>query len=205
MKFNRPSRIIAIIMIVVLALLFVVPIAYGQGEQPPEPTWTVHPTVTLPSDDLGYVPVTPVEQPVAEPVDFAGLLAQFGALAGVSGLIAAFVNICKSIGWVKDGKAPTWSAGLSLLALATLFALGVFRPDVDIKGLDQQAANLANFSLVLFGYISQLGLAKLSHNALKGLPVVGKSHTPEPATITGAAVGIKVYAGAGEDQSEDGR
>ncbi len=111
-------------------------------------------------------------------MDFNSLVLQFGALAGVAALITALVNIGKVAGLVKDGTAQTWSAALNLLGIGMLLALQVFRPDVDILGLDAQVAQFANVLVVVAGYVVETGLTKLVHNILKGVPVAGKSNTP---------------------------
>ena len=110
-------------------------------------------------------------------MNYTDLILQFGALAGAAALIAALVNALKAFGLVKDGDAPTWSAGLNLLGLAALLALKVFRPDLDVGALDAQVAQIAQALIVVLGFVVQLGLARQAHAWLRGVKVIGKSHT----------------------------
>lgn len=105
------------------------------------------------------------------------LLLQWSALAGFAALIALAINVLKAAGVVKDGDAPTWSAALNLAGLAGLLALRVYKPEIDVGGLDAQAAELAQVLTVIFGYVLQLLAAKATHIALRGAPLVGTSHT----------------------------
>lgn len=179
MKIQHATTYILAVVLVALALLLIAPHVKAQDGQPPTAEPTIMPTVTLPSDDPAYNSAEPVEPPAqpAEPVsvDFAGLLVGFGSLTGLSALIAAATNIGKTIGWVKDGSAPAVITGLSLIGLIALFVLNVFRPDIDVQGLDATAGSLATVLLTVFGFVWSMRFAKTAHNTLKGLPVVGKS------------------------------
>lgn len=112
---------------------------------------------------------------------FNDLIVQFGTLAGVAALIAALVNVGKVLGIVPDGSAAKVSAGLSLAAFITLAALKIFAPDVDVAGLDKQAADLAVAALYILGLVTQLGLPAKFHGFLSNadVPVIGRSHTNE--------------------------
>jgi hypothetical protein len=48
-------------------------------------------------------------------------------------------------------------------------------PDVDIAALDSQAAQIAVLLAVVAAYISEMGLSKLTHKLLSGVPAIGKS------------------------------
>ena len=108
-------------------------------------------------------------------MDFQSMIQQFGALAGVAALITIIVNVLKQFGVVKDGTAQNWVAGLNLAGLAALISLRVFMPDVDIAALDSQAAQIAVLLAVVAAYISEMGLSKLTHKLLSGVPAIGKS------------------------------
>lgn len=108
-------------------------------------------------------------------MDYNVLLTEFGSLVGFAALIAALINILKTAGIIQDGQAQTYSAAFNLVGLGVLLYLHVFQPGLDIAGLDTQAGQIANVLLVVFGYIVQLGSAKLVHTLLTGVPVVGKS------------------------------
>jgi hypothetical protein len=111
----------------------------------------------------------------AEAMDFTNLGAQWAGLAGFAALIALLINVGKVAGVVKDGQAATWSAGLNLVGLVGLLALQVFKPEVDIAGVDSQVMGLVQVGVVMFTYVLQLLESKLTHIALKGIPVAGKS------------------------------
>jgi hypothetical protein len=108
-------------------------------------------------------------------MEFQNLVTQWFGLVGFAAFIAVTINVLKLAGVVKDGAAPTWSAGLNLLGLLLLFGLKFFRPDLDLAAMDEQAAALANVAAVLIGYITQLLSSKLTHLALKSVPVIGAS------------------------------
>ncbi len=101
------------------------------------------------------------------------------SLVGFAALIAVLINILKLAGVVKDGTAQTWSAGFNLAGLMVLFVLRVFHPELDLSGFDRQAGALAEVAMVLIGYITQLFSSRLTHLALKNVPLVGKSFTAE--------------------------
>lgn len=111
---------------------------------------------------------------------FQDLIVQFATLAGVAALIAALVNVAKTFG-LPDGKAPQVSAGLSLAAFVALAALKIFKPEINVEGLDQQAADLAALVLYVLGFVVQMGLPAKFHAFLAGgnVPVFGKSFSRE--------------------------
>jgi hypothetical protein len=107
------------------------------------------------------------------------LVMLFVSLVGVGSLISIVVNILKTKGWVKDGSAPSWVLGLNLVGMVTLFILQTFFPQVDIGSLDQVAGTVAQILALVFGLVLQLGSSKLTHAAVKGMPLIGKSYTDE--------------------------
>lgn len=116
---------------------------------------------------------------------FNDLIIQFGTLVGVAALIAALVNVAKTLGIVPDGSAAKVSAGLSLAAFIGLVALKIFRPDVDVTGLDKIAADAAVATLYILGLVVQLGLPARFHGFLANsrVPLIGKSATAEREDI----------------------
>ncbi|MDX9863287.1 MAG: hypothetical protein RBT34_00635 [Anaerolineaceae bacterium] len=80
---------------------------------------------------------------------FDSLVVQWGTLLGFAALIAVLINILKLAGVVKDDTAQIWSAALNLAGLVGLFLSKVFSSDLDVPGLDQQAAEFANVMTVL--------------------------------------------------------
>ncbi len=105
------------------------------------------------------------------------LVNQWSALLGIAALIAAIINILKSVGIVKDGYAGIWSLALNLLGLILLFVVRVFHPSFDVSLLDSNAAQLANVLVVAFGFLVQIGFSKVAYLIVKGLPLIGKSFT----------------------------
>jgi len=110
-------------------------------------------------------------------MEITSIFTQFAALSGVSALIAAVINILKTLSIVKDGEAQIYSLLLNFLALAGLIGLNLFSPQTDIAALDIQAEKLAELLLIVFAYTTQLGISKLSHKIFKSAPFIGKSYT----------------------------
>lgn len=108
-------------------------------------------------------------------MEFQDLFIMWGSLAGMAALIALVINVLKLAGVVKDGTAQTWSAGLNLFGLVALFVLQIVKPDLDIAGVDGQVMAFVNVATVVLGYVIQLLSSKLTHIAITGVPVIGKS------------------------------
>lgn len=106
------------------------------------------------------------------------LIVQFGTLAGVAALVAALVNVAKTIG-LPDGSAPQLSASLSLAAFIALVGLKIFAPEVDVIALDRVDADYAVVALYILGFIVQMGLPAKIHNFLSGadVPLIGKLYS----------------------------
>lgn len=115
----------------------------------------------------------------APPTDLTGLAVQFGALLGVAALVAALINAGKTFGVVKDGDAPKWSLALNTVGFLALVVTRLFAPQVDPAAADQAAGQVAQILVLVLGLVSQFGAAKLANNGLRGLPVIGKSHSRE--------------------------
>ena len=108
------------------------------------------------------------------------LVLQLGTLGGVGLLIPAVINILKSLNVVKDGTAPTWSAGLNLLALLGLFLVHVIDPAgaVDKIGIaDTLAGQIAQIAVLVFGLYLQIKVSGWGHQTLRGIKLVGKSYS----------------------------
>ena len=97
---------------------------------------------------------------------FETLIVQFVQLAGFAALVAAFVNVAKVFG-LPDGSAPRLSAFLSLVAFGVVVSLKIFRPEVDLAGVDALAADLAVAVLYILGFLVQMGLPAYIHEFLK--------------------------------------
>lgn len=101
----------------------------------------------------------------------------FASLVGVSKLIAAVINLLKTIGVVKDGTSAKWAAALNLLAFIVLVLLGVFKPALTMELLDGYAGQIAAILLFVLGFISQIVGSQSAHVALSNarVPLIGKS------------------------------
>lgn len=101
----------------------------------------------------------------------------FASLIGVSKLIAAVINLLKTIGVVKDGTSAKWAAALNLLAFIVLVLLGVFKPALTMELLDGYAGQIAAILLFVLGFISQIVGSQSAHVALSNarVPLIGKS------------------------------
>lgn len=103
----------------------------------------------------------------------------FASLVGVSKLIAAVINLLKTIGVVKDGTSAKWAAALNLLAFIALVLLGVFRPDLTMELLDGYAGQIAAILLFVLGFITQIIGSQTGHESLSKarVPLIGKSYS----------------------------
>lgn len=111
--------------------------------------------------------------------DIYNLVLSFGTLAGFAALVAVLINILKTIGVVKDGAAPTWSAILNLAGLAGLVIAKIVVPDLSIGDVDAVAGQVAGILVVVLGYIVQIVVSNETHHALTstGIPVIGMSYS----------------------------
>lgn len=105
------------------------------------------------------------------------ILAIVLSLGGVAAFIAALVNAGKAVGLVQDGQAPTYSLLANVVLFVVVAIVGVFAPATDLKGLDGLAEQFAEVLVLLLGIATQLGLTKQFAQILKGLPVIGFSHS----------------------------
>lgn len=118
-------------------------------------------------------------------MELPDLLVTFTALAGVGAFVALLVNVLKTAGVVHDGDAKTWATGLNLVGLVALYILRLVRPDVELAQVDQVAATVAQIGVLVLGLVAQLGVSQATHAIVKGVPLVGTSHTAqEPPSFT---------------------
>ncbi len=103
------------------------------------------------------------------------VLVQWPSLVGVAALIAMLIDIGKSAGWLQDGVAPKWSAGLNLLGMVALIAFKIFKPMLAIEIIDAQAGIIASVLLVVSGYVLMIITSRQTHQSLAGVPFIGKS------------------------------
>jgi Mg2+/Co2+ transporter CorB len=107
------------------------------------------------------------------------LLTLVMSLAGVGSLVAVLVNIGKAVGLVKDGQAPMYTTGAGLLVMVILFIAGIIKPDFDVAGTDTVVGQVAQILSMIFSLVWPLISARLTHNAIKGTPILGKSYSQE--------------------------
>lgn len=106
---------------------------------------------------------------------FEKTLVEFAALLGFATLVPVIINILKTFGVVKEDTAQTWSAGINLIGLLALYGLRLFRPELSVEGIDAVFLEVATVGTYILGFMSQLGISKLTHTILRGTAVIGKS------------------------------
>ncbi len=98
-------------------------------------------------------------------------------LVGFPALLAALINVAKSMGWLPDGAAPKVNL-IAHIAAYVGVGVAVFLGKVDIlPGLDAQLSAAANVLLAVLAFLTSLGVTPKAHEWLKGLPVVGYRHS----------------------------
>ena len=94
---------------------------------------------------------------------FEKTLVEFAALLGFATLVPVIINILKTFGVVKEDTAQTWSAGINLIGLLALYGLRLFRPEFSVEGIDAVFLEVATVGTYILGFMSQLGISKLTH------------------------------------------
>lgn len=107
------------------------------------------------------------------------LVAVAASLGGVGFLISVLVNIGKTVGLIKDGQAQNWVTGGNLLVMVLVYAGGLIKPDLDMPGIDSTVGQVAQILAMSFSLIWPMIASKITHNALKGTAIIGKSYTAE--------------------------
>jgi len=112
-------------------------------------------------------------------MNIEGLLVILAGLAGVGTLVTFVVNTLKSAKIVKDGQGDIWATGLNLVALVAVFIVKGFFPDVELGDVDQWATKLTELGVTATPFILLLMkvVSNWSHGKVKGLPLIGKSHS----------------------------
>lgn len=89
-----------------------------------------------------------------------------GTMFGAQALISLTIDVLKWAGVVKDGSAGKWSAALQLFGFASIaLALGLY-PSFDFPKLDAAFQVIAQFGVLVFGYIVQVVGGKQVHRAV---------------------------------------
>ena len=105
-------------------------------------------------------------------VELSLVLAIAATMVGAQALISVLVDVLKWAGVVDDGTAGKWSAAFNLVGLAAIAVGLYFNRDFDFTALDIQLKTLAEFAVLVFGYIVQIAGSKRVHQlTAKGLGV----------------------------------
>ncbi len=167
---KRILILLAIVTVLITASLMLAPVAPALAQSPTPPV------VTTPA------PAPPVTEPVA--VDFLVKIL-FGLSITVPGFTAAgvtLVNLLKIPGWVADGNAQVIQNVLSVVFAIVIGCLTLFLPNVNVGALDVKFGDFAKMLTVLLPTFAILysWLAPLLHNAIRGFPLIGYSHSVKP-------------------------
>lgn len=155
MKGNRSRSKIAFLLVLIMVFAFFFAVPVFASAAPPVPP--------IPADLFSW---------------FADLvIVQWPSLVGIAALITVLVNIGKSVGLVTDGEATRWVAGLNILGMVVLILLKIFQPQWAVLYLDSVAGVIAQVMIILSGFALQLVTSYLTHQSIRGVPVVGKSFT----------------------------
>lgn len=102
----------------------------------------------------------------------------FAALVGFPAFLAAAVNLLKVFG-LADGLALKVVAWANVLALAGVFILLAAGRVPLLALVDEELGKIAVFTIAFTAFATEIGLTKLFHEALKGIPLIGKSYSLE--------------------------
>lgn len=112
-------------------------------------------------------------------MDFVTALTIFVALTGFPAFLSILINILKAVGWLKDGDAPKvvlWSSIAVFIGVAVLAFTGQIAV---LTLIDSQLGALAKVLTYFAAFATELGLTKIFHQGLRGLPFIGFSYTLE--------------------------
>lgn len=98
------------------------------------------------------------------------------ALVGFPALVAASINLAKAFG-LPDGKAPTVSLVFNTFGFLGVFYLISTGNVALLTALDVQLGIVAAFVISFTTFAVEIGLTKVFHAALKGLPYIGFSYS----------------------------
>jgi len=123
---------------------------------------------------------------------FVTVAVAFSTLPGVALLVVAVTNIAKvGLGWFGvsfDGYAAKVAAWLTLGAFGALVYFQVFRPDLSLVFINDQARIAAESLVVLTGLLGALALPEWVHNLTRGkIPFVTASYSDKTVSSPLAA------------------
>ena len=101
------------------------------------------------------------------------------AMGGITAVIVLAINAGKQVGIVKDGDAPAWNKGLHAGVYILLIAWYLVHPDIDLAVINDVAQQMAELGMALLAMVPLFAglVAPAVNNGVKGLPVVGFSHS----------------------------
>jgi len=109
------------------------------------------------------------------------IVAAFSALVGFPAFLAALINLLKFLKIVPDGAADAVNFWANVIAFVAVGVL-VFTGETDILSwIDGTLAGVAkilvDILVILGGGLTSMVMARKYHAGLKGLPVIGTSHS----------------------------
>lgn len=101
------------------------------------------------------------------------ILALLAGLSGLGGLISVLVNVLKVLNIAHDGTAQKWVQGLNLLAFIGVSVVYFLNVQVDWTFVN----SVLVFGTIFLGYVVQLFGSQVTYSVVKGMPVIGFSHS----------------------------
>jgi non-ribosomal peptide synthetase component E (peptide arylation enzyme) len=102
----------------------------------------------------------------------------FAALVGFPAILAAGINLLKVFG-LPDGAALKVVTYANILAFVAVFVLLSMGKMPVLALVDEELGKLAVFVISFTAFATEIGLTKIFHEALKGIPLIGKSYSLE--------------------------
>lgn len=108
---------------------------------------------------------------------FEQIVVEVGALVGFAAFVSVVVNILKYFNVVQDGTADKWVAGFNLVGVLALYIARMLIPDWDPAIIDSALGEIAAVAGYILSFVVMLLGSKLTYTAVRGLPLIGKSHS----------------------------
>jgi len=104
------------------------------------------------------------------------------SLGGFAAFVTVAVNILKvikikGVPIIKDGDSPKWTGGITLVGIIALYVTKLFLPSFDPGLIDKTLLEVATVATYILSFVGTLGLEKIIHTAVKGIPLIGKSYS----------------------------
>ncbi len=104
-------------------------------------------------------------------------LAIFSGLPGYSAMVSLVVNILKFKGVIADGYSARWVAGFNLVGVLAVYVATRFFPEFQLVPIDTVLMEIATVGGFIFAEVLMIFGSRITHEAVKGIPLVGKSFT----------------------------